>query len=181
MVDKNKIIKAVQELLEAIGEDTNRQGLKDTPDRVARMYEELTCGYNESVEEHLSTRFKVANSDMIIEKNIPFSSLCEHHLMPFFGKVSIAYIPNDEVVGLSKLARCVEVFARHLQIQERMTNEIAESIYKELNAKGVLVLIEAEHTCMTSRGVNKIGTKTVTVKKIGNIDKNEAMQLIMGK
>lgn len=181
MVDKNKIIKAVQELLEAIGEDTNRQGLKDTPDRVARMYEELTCGYNESVEKHLSTRFKVANSDMIIEKNIPFSSLCEHHLMPFFGKVSIAYIPNDEVVGLSKLARCVEVFARRLQIQERMTNEIAESIYKELNAKGVLVLIEAEHTCMTSRGVNKIGTKTVTMKKIGNIDKNEAMQLIMRK
>ena len=181
MVDKNKIIKAVQELLEAVVEETNRQGLKDTPDRVARMYEELTCGYNENVEEHLSTRFKVANSDMIVEKDIPFSSLCEHHLMPFFGKVSIAYIPNDEVVGLSKLARCVEVFARRLQIQERMTNEIAESIYKELNAKGVLVLIEAEHTCMTSRGVNKIGTKTVTVKKIGNIDKNEAMQLIMGK
>lgn len=181
MVDKNKIIKAVQELLEAIGADTNRQGLKDTPDRVARMYEELTCGYNESVEEHLNTRFKVANSDMIVEKDIPFSSLCEHHLMPFFGKVSIAYIPNDEVVGLSKLARCVEVFARRLQIQERMTNELAESIYKELNAKGVLVFIEAEHTCMTSRGVNKIGTKTVTMKKIGNIDKNEAMQLIMGK
>ena len=181
MVDKNKIIKAVQELLEAVGEDTNRQGLKDTPDRVARMYEELICGYNENVEEHLSTRFKVANSDMIVEKDIPFSSLCEHHLMPFFGKVSIAYIPNDEVVGLSKLARCVEVFARRLQIQERMTNEIAESIYKELNAKGVFVLIEAEHTCMTSRGVNKIGTKTVTVKKIGNIDKNEAMQLIMRK
>ena len=94
MVDKNKIIKAVQELLEAVGEDTNRQGLKDTPDRVARMYEELTCGYNESVEEHLSTRFKVANSDMIVEKDIPFSSLCEHHLMPFFGNL-LSFISGE--------------------------------------------------------------------------------------
>ena len=181
MVDRKKIMKAVHELLEAIGEDTNRQGLKDTPERVARMYEELASGYDDSVEKHLSTRFKVANSDIIVEKNIPFSSLCEHHLMPFFGRVSIAYIPNDEVVGLSKLARCVEVFARRLQIQERMTNEIAESIYKELNARGVFVFVEAEHTCMTSRGVNKIGTKTVTVKQIGDIDKKEAMQLIMEK
>lgn len=128
MIDKKKIEEAVTLMLESIGEDPNRPGLVDTPKRVARMYEELAAGYEEDVTKHLSKTFPAQNSEIVIEKDILFYSLCEHHLLPFFGKVHIAYVPNEKVVGISKLARTVEVYARRLQIQEQMTTQIADSI-----------------------------------------------------
>lgn len=169
MVDKEKIENAVRDILIAIGEDPSRAGLIDTPTRVAKMYEEITSGYNDSAKAHLSKVFEEREGRVVIEKDIPFSSTCEHHLMPFFGKVHIAYVSRDKVVGLSKLARTVDVFAKRLQIQERMTREIAEAIYSELNALGVMVVVEAEHTCMTARGVKKIGSKTVTSEILGSV------------
>lgn len=171
-IDKDKIQKAVKMLLEAIGEDPEREGLVDTPKRVANMYEELTGGYYDDEKVHLSKTFDVNAGELVIEKDITFSSMCEHHLMPFFGKISIAYIPSDKVVGLSKLARTVEVFARRLQLQERLTDQIADAIANILNAKGVLVLCEAEHTCMTARGVKKVGSKTLTYAVRGDINEN---------
>lgn len=167
-VDKQKIQEAVRMLLDAIGEDPSREGLVDTPDRVARMYEELTSGYAESASDHLKKVFSEDGSDVVVEKDIAFSSMCEHHLMPFFGKVHIAYIPNGRVAGLSKLARTVEVFARRLQLQERLNAQIADAVYEELGAKGVCVVIEAEHTCMTSRGVKKMGSRTITIAMRGD-------------
>ena len=161
MVDEEKIQKAVTMILEAIGENPEREGLRETPQRVARMYAELTSGYNDSAKTHLSKVFTAENAEGVLEKDITFHSLCEHHMLPFFGKVHIAYIPNGKVVGLSKLARVVETFARRLQIQEQMTNQIADAIDDELSPKGVFVIIEAEHTCMTMRGIKKIGSKTV--------------------
>ncbi len=162
MVDKEKIEAAVKLLLEGIGEDVNREGLVDTPARVARMYEEICGGLEENAEEHLSRTFTSANSEMVLEKDITFYSLCEHHLMPFFGKAHIAYIPDGKVVGLSKLARTVEVFARRPQIQEQLTGQIADAIMEYLKPKGVMVYMEAEHMCMTMRGVKKPGAKTIT-------------------
>ena len=163
MVNKDKIIEGVKLILEGIGEDINREGLIETPDRIARMYEEIFSGLQEDVSVHLKKRFHVEDNQMIMEKDIPFYSMCEHHLLPFFGKVHIAYVPDGEVLGLSKLARCVEVFAKRPQLQERMTAQIADAIMKELNPKGVMVMIEAkEHMCMTMRGVKKPGSKTVT-------------------
>ena len=171
--DKAKIQQAVTMILEAIGEDPKREGLVDTPKRVANMYEELTAGYHDDEKAHLAKTFDVQSTDWVIEKDIYFSSMCEHHLMPFFGKIAIAYVPTDKVVGLSKLARTVEVFARRLQLQERLTNEIADAVMANLNAKAVIVLCEAEHTCMTARGVRKIGSRTVTFAKRGDVDKNQ--------
>lgn len=162
MVDIKKAEEAVRLLLEAIGEDVTREGLVETPRRVAKMYSEILEGREEKASEHLSKVFNVKSSDIVIEKDITFYSMCEHHLLPFFGKAHIAYIPKDKVVGLSKLARTVEVFAKRLQLQEQMTNEIADAIEECLDAKGVIVLIEAEHTCMTMRGVKKPGSKTIT-------------------
>lgn len=164
MVNKDKIIEGVKLILEGIGEDINREGLVETPERIARMYaEEIFSGMNEDVSVHLQKRFHVEDNQMILEKDIPFYSMCEHHLLPFFGKVHIAYVPDGEVLGLSKLARCVEVFAKRPQLQERMTAQIADAIMEELNPKGVMVMIEAnEHMCMTMRGVKKPGTGTVT-------------------
>ena len=169
MVDKQKIEVAVRQILEAIGEDANREGLLDTPARVARMYEEITCGYDMKASEPLSRTFKAEGSSLVIERDIAFSSTCEHHLMPFFGKVHIAYVSDGRVVGLSKLARTVDIYARRLQLQERLTAQIADSIFGELGAKGVMVVIEAEHTCMTARGVKKVGSKTVTSAIRGDI------------
>ena len=163
MVDKEKIRKAVRLLLEGIGEDADREGLKDTPDRVARMYEEIFGGMDEEPEEHLLKTFTADSSDMVVEKDITFYSTCEHHLMPFYGKAHIAYIPDGKVVGLSKLARAVEVYARRPQIQEQMTAQIADAIMEHLQPQGVMVMVEAEHMCMTMRGVKKPGSKTVTV------------------
>lgn len=176
MVDEEKIQKAVTMILEAIGENPEREGLRETPQRVARMYAELTSGYNDSAKTHLSKAFTAENAEVVLEKDITFHSLCEHHMLPFFGKVHIAYIPNGKVVGLSKLARVVETFARRLQIQEQMTNQIADAINDELSPKGIFVIIEAEHTCMTMRGIKKIGSKTVTVATRGEFKDNLQMQ-----
>lgn len=162
MFDRNKVEEAVRLLLEGIGEDVTREGLKETPERVARMYQEILSGMEQSPEEQLSRTFHCDNNDMVIEKDIQFFSSCEHHMMPFFGVVHIAYIPDGKVVGISKLARTVETYARRLQIQEQMTNQIADAIMEYLKPKGVLVMAEAEHMCMTMRGVKKPGTKTVT-------------------
>lgn len=173
MVDKIKVEQAVRLMLEAIGEDVNREGLKDTPERISRMFEEIYSGYDEDASVHLSKVFDLDNesySDMVIEKDITFYSVCEHHMMPFFGKAYIGYIPNGKVVGISKLARTVETFAKRLQIQEKLGSSIAKAISKELNAKGVIVLLEAEHLCMSMRGVKKPGSKTVTIAKCGEFE-----------
>lgn len=177
-IDKEKIQKAVKMILEAIGEDPLREGLVDTPKRVANMYEELASGYGEDEKVHLSKTFAVNTGNIVIEKDISFSSMCEHHLMPFFGKIAIAYIPGERVVGLSKLARTVEVFARRLQLQERLTHQIAQAIMDNLGAKGVIVLCEAEHTCMTSRGVRKVGSKTTTYTVLGDIDETNKLHIL---
>lgn len=161
-MDREKVIKAIEDLLDALGEDRRREGLRDTPRRVADAYSELLSGENKTADEHLCRTFNAESGEMVIEKDIWFSSTCEHHLMPFFGKIAIAYIPDGKVVGLSKLARCVEVFAKRLQLQERLTNQIAKEIMRCLKPKGVFVYCEAEHTCMTCRGVKKAGSATVT-------------------
>lgn len=176
--DKAKIQQAVTMILEAIGEDPTREGLVDTPKRVANMFEELTAGYSDDEKVHLAKTFDVQSTDWVIEKDIYFSSTCEHHLMPFFGKIAIAYVPTDKVVGLSKLARTVEVFARRLQLQERLTNDIAEAVMSNLKAKAVIVLCEAEHTCMTARGVRKVGSKTLTYTVLGDIDETQKNSII---
>ena len=175
--DKEKIEQAIALLLEGLGEDATRVGLKDTPVRVARLYKEVCSGMWDSAAEHLSKRFPVEESGIVLEKDITFYSLCEHHLMPFFGKAHIAYIPNGEVVGLSKLARTVEVFARRLQLQEQLTGQIADAIMQELNPKGVMVQLEAEHLCMTMRGVKKPGSKTVTYACRGEFERRENQEI----
>lgn len=162
MIDKDKIREGIKLILEAIGEDKDREGLLETPDRIARMYEEIFSGIGMDAKEHLSKTFEVSRDDLVLEKDITFYSMCEHHLVPFYGKVHIAYIPNGRVVGLSKLARCVEVYSKKPQLQERLTTDIADSIMDNLKAKGVMVVIEGEHMCMTMRGVKKPGTKTIT-------------------
>lgn len=163
MIDHEKIEKAVRLLLEGIGEDADREGLKDTPDRIARMYEEIFAGMEEEAGPHLSKVFAVDHNEMVLEKDIVFYSTCEHHLMPFYGRAHVAYIPDGRVTGLSKLARTVEVYARRLQIQERMTGQIADAVMEHLAPKGVMVMVEAEHMCMTMRGVRKPGSRTVSV------------------
>ncbi len=176
MVNKEKIKEAVRLLLEGIGEDIDREGLKDTPERVARMYEEIYGGMSEDAGVHLSKTFSADNNEMVIEKDIVFYSTCEHHLMPFYGKAHIAYIPDGKVVGLSKLARTVEVYARRPQIQEKMTKEIADAIMKYLQPKGVMVVLTAEHMCMTMRGVKKPGSQTVTMAARGAFEKEEGLR-----
>lgn len=176
MVDQEKIKEAVKLLLEGIGEDAQREGLLDTPDRIARMYTEIFAGMDEKAEVPLSKVFTVEDSEMVLEKDITFYSMCEHHMMPFFGKAHIAYIPKGKVVGLSKLARTVEVFAKRLQIQERMTGQIADAVMDNLDAEGVMVVVEAEHLCMTMRGVKKPGSKTVSIATRGEFKDNEALQ-----
>ena len=175
-MDQEKIKEAVKLLLEGIGEDVNREGLLETPDRIARMYEEICGGMSENASDHLSRVFTVDHDEMVLEKDIVFYSMCEHHLMPFFGKVHIAYIPNGKVVGLSKLARTVEVYARRLQIQEQMTGQIADAIMGCLSPKGVMVMVEAEHMCMTMRGVKKPGSKTSSIDVRGIFEDNEILQ-----
>ncbi len=167
MFDHEKIEAAVRLLLEGIGEDVNREGLIETPDRIARMYEEICGGMKEDADIHLSKTFTVNSSEMVLEKDITFYSMCEHHLMPFYGKAHIAYIPDGKVVGLSKLARTVEVFARRLQLQEQLTGQIADALMEHMEPKGAMVMIEAEHMCMTMRGIKKPGSQTVTVARRG--------------
>ncbi|MBO5166013.1 MAG: GTP cyclohydrolase I FolE [Lachnospiraceae bacterium] len=175
-MDKAKIEAGVKLILEGIGEDVGREGLLDTPARIARMYEETCAGNSEDAGVHLKKTFSVENSGMVVEKDIVFYSTCEHHMMPFYGKAHIAYIPDGKVVGISKLARTVEVYAKRLQIQERMTGQIADAIMEHLSPKGVMVMLEAEHMCMTMRGVKKPGSKTVTLASRGVFEEDGALK-----
>lgn len=175
-MDKDKIEQAVRLFLEGIGEDINREGLADTPVRISTMCDELFAGMNSNAGEHLCRTFTCDNDDMVIEKDISFYSMCEHHLLPFYGKVYIGYIPDGKVAGLSKLVRTVEVYARRPQIQEKLTSDIADSIMEYLKPKGVIVKIEAEHMCMSMRGVSKPGTTTVTYVSRGIFENDSELR-----
>lgn len=176
MVDKAKIEQAVRLLLEGIGEDITREGLIDTPDRIARMCEEIYGGLGHEADQHLLKQFPVENNEIVLEKDITFYSMCEHHLMPFYGKAHLAYIPNGKVTGLSKLARKVEVYSRRPQIQERLTVQIADALERTLDPKGIMVMLEAEHTCMTMRGIKKPGSKTITTVTRGAFTEDKELQ-----
>jgi GTP cyclohydrolase I len=175
-VDQPRIAAAVREILEAIGEDPDRDGLKNTPSRVARMYAEVCAGLHQDPAEHLSTTFEAGHDEMVMVRDIPLYSLCEHHLIPFLGKAHVAYIPNENgrVTGLSKLARLVDGYAKRPQVQERLTRQVADAIEAELHPQGVLVVIEAEHLCMSMRGVRKAGSSTVTSSVTGIFRDNVA-------
>lgn len=176
MINQEKIKEGVRLLLEGIGEDINREGLQETPDRIVRMCQEIFGGLYEDPGVHLSKVFAVDNEEMVLEKDILFYSTCEHHLLPFYGKAHVAYIPHGKVVGLSKLARTVEVYARRPQIQEQMTGQIADAVMEYLAPKGAMVVIEAEHMCMTMRGIKKPGSKTVTMACRGVFADDEGLQ-----
>lgn len=176
MVDQKKIEEAIRLLLEGIGENPEREGLLETPNRIARMYEELCGGMEQDADEHLKKTFTVDSHEMVIEKDITFYSMCEHHMLPFYGKAHVAYIPNGKVVGLSKIARTVEVYARRLQLQEQMTAQIADALQNSLQPQGVMVMLEAEHMCMTMRGIKKPGSQTVSIAKRGVFEKDEQLQ-----
>ena len=187
-VDTARIERAVHELLEAIGEDPARDGLVKTPHRVAKMYKELFAGLGEHPADHLEVTFAAEHDEMVMVRDIPFASLCEHHLIPFIGQAHVAYIPGEDgrITGLSKLARLVDGYAKRLQVQERMTTEIADAIELALVPRGVLVVVEAEHLCMSMRGVKKSGTSTVTsaVRGLFRSDAStrmEAMQFVRGR
>ncbi len=186
-VDLERIARGVRLILEGIGEDPEREGLQETPRRVAEMYAELTAGMREDPSDLIVPLSGNKHDEMVIVKDISIASLCEHHMAPFVGKVHIAYIPRDgKILGVSKLARLAETFARRLQLQERLTSEIANTLFELLKPLGVMVVIEAEHTCMTLRGVKKSGAKTVTSAVLGGFRKDprtraEAMSLITGK
>lgn len=184
-MNKEKIETAVRMILEAVGEDPEREGLLDTPARVARMYEEIFNGLTQDPGRHLRVQFNTESHDeLVLVKDIPFYSTCEHHLVPFFGRAHIGYIPDGgRVVGLSKLARALEDIARRPQLQERITSTLADIIMKEVNPWGVIVVIEAEHLCMSMRGVKKPGSKTVTSAVRGGFrtdakSRQEALELI---
>ena len=186
-IDLERIEKAVREILIAIGEDPDRDGLARTPRRVAEMYAEIFSGLHEDPSRHLIVTFEANHDEMVMVRDIPFASLCEHHLVPFLGRAHVAYIPAEDgrITGLSKLARLVDGYARRLQVQERMTTEIADAIQGVLSPRGVFVVIEAEHLCMSMRGVKKPGTLTVTssVRGLFRSDpatRAEAMQFIRG-
>ena len=186
-MDLERIAKAVREILEAIGEDPERDGLRDTPERVARMYAEICSGLHEEADTHLAVTFEAGHDEMVMVRDIPLQSVCEHHIIPFIGKAHVAYIPNRDgrVTGLSKLARLVDAYAHRPQVQERLTSQIADEIERVLQPRGVLVVIEAEHLCMSMRGVRKPGASTVTSSVRGLFRDNtatrfEAMRLIDG-
>jgi GTP cyclohydrolase I len=176
MIDQKKIKKAVVMILEAIGEDPTREGLIETPDRIARMYSEIFAGIGETAEVHLSKTFTVKSDDIVIERDIPFYSMCEHHLLPFYGKVHIAYIPNGKVAGLSKLVRTVALYSQRAQLQELLTTQIGEAIMEYLHARGVMVIIEAEHLCMNMRGIKRPGSKTITAMQAGIFKNNRELK-----
>ena len=162
-MDKERIQNAVREILIAVGEDPDREGLLETPKRVANMYEEIFAGLTEDPKQHIELFNEQSNDEMVIVKDIPFYSMCEHHLLPFFGKAHIGYIPSDnKIIGLSKLARIVDNFAKKPQVQERLTSDIADFLNDNLQPKGVAVIMEAEHMCMTMRGARAAGSKTQT-------------------
>ena len=174
-MDKEKIEQAVRLFLEGIGEDPNREGLLGTPDRVARMCSEIYGGLGQDAGQYLHTTFEAKNNELILEKDIDLYSVCEHHLLPFYGKAHIAYIPDGRVAGLSKLARTIEVFAKSPQLQEQLTAQTADALMEHLKPKGVMVVIEAEHMCMTMRGVRKPGTKTLTYVCRGVFENNDEL------
>ena len=187
-VDIERIEAAVTEILSAVGEDPQRDGLVRTPGRVARMYEELFAGFGENPSDHLEVTFAAEHDEMVMVRDIPFASLCEHHMVPFMGRAHVAYIPGSDgrITGLSKLARLVDGYAKRLQVQERMTSQIADAIEAALDPKGVLVVVDAEHLCMSMRGVKKSGTSTVTsaVRGLFRTDTStrfEAMQFVQGR
>jgi len=182
-VDAERIEKAVKEILLAVGEDIEREGLKDTPARVARMYAELLAGMHEDPKEHISSIFTEKYDEVVLLRDIPFYSICEHHLMPFIGQAHVAYLPTGTVLGVSKLARIVDSFARRLQVQERLTEQIADFMMSSLEPKGVAVVLEAAHSCMTIRGIKKPGSVMVTSALRGIFRKdprsrNEVISLI---
>jgi GTP cyclohydrolase IA len=187
-VDTERVTRAVTEILLAIGDDPDRDGLLDTPRRVAAMYEELFSGLADDPSRHLTVTFAADHDEMVMVRDIPFASLCEHHMVPFIGRAHVAYIPGTDgrITGLSKLARLVDGFARRLQVQERMTTQIADAIESALGPRGVLVVVEAEHLCMSMRGVKKPGTLTITssVRGLFRSDpatRAEAMQFVHGR
>ena len=161
-MDQEKIKEGVKLILEGVGEDVTREGLLETPDRIARMYEELFAGLTADASEHLAKTFQVDNNEMVIEKDITFYSMCEHHLLPFYGKAHVAYIPNGYITGLSKIARVVDIYSHRLQVQERMTQQIKDCIQETLHPLGVMVVVEARHMCMQMRGVEKQNSITTT-------------------
>ncbi len=184
-VDQARIAAAVREILEAVGEDPDRDGLLDTPARVARMYAEIFAGLHDSPDRHLKVTFEAEHDEMVMVRDIPIYSACEHHLIPFIGKAHIAYIPGTDgrITGLSKLARLADVYARRPQVQERLTVQIADALVRVLEPRGALVVIEAEHLCMSMRGVRKPGSSTVTsavrgLFKTNDATRFEAMRLI---
>jgi GTP cyclohydrolase IA len=184
-VDEERIRAAVREILLAIGEDPEREGLRETPDRVARMYAELSAGLHRDPREHLRKTFTQKYDEMVLVRDIGFAALCEHHLLPFLGKAHIAYLPNGKIVGLSKLARVVEVLSRRPQVQERMTEELADLLVQQLGARGVGVIVEAAHTCMTIRGVRNPDSVCTTSAMRGGFKDNpstrsEFMSLVYG-
>jgi GTP cyclohydrolase IA len=188
-IDLDRIASAVREILSAVGEDPDRDGLQETPRRVARAYAELLSGYHEDPAAHLDRQFEVDHDELVLVRDIPFSSMCEHHMLPFIGRAHVAYIPGPEgrVTGLSKFARVVDGFARRLQVQERLTVQVADAMVERLGAEGVMVVMEAEHLCMTVRGVGKPGALTTTsavrgLLKTSPATRAEALQLIeMGR
>ncbi len=187
-VDTARIERAIHEILEAMGEDPERDGLLKTPSRVAHMYQELFSGLDEDPCHHLEVTFAAEHDEMVMVRDIPFASLCEHHMVPFMGRAHVAYIPGDDgrITGLSKFARLVDGYARRLQVQERMTTEIADAVERALAPKGVLVVVEAEHLCMSMRGVKKPGTLTITSAVRGQFrtdsaTRAEAMQFLHGR
>ncbi|MCL6471301.1 MAG: GTP cyclohydrolase I FolE [Firmicutes bacterium] len=187
-MDKEKIQQGVRLILEGIGEDLEREGLRDTPRRVAAMYEEILSGMTQNPIEVLGVTFGEDHDEMIMVRDIPLYSVCEHHMMPFIGKAHVAYIPSEDgrITGISKLARIVDVFAKRLQVQERLTTQIADALVEALNPLGVMVVVEAEHLCMTMRGVKKPGAVTVTSAVRGQFRKRtaarmEALSLINGR
>ena len=186
MIDKKKIEQAVLTIIEAIGEDPKREGLKGTPRRIAEMYSELFVGLSVDPKEELAIGFDEGHHEMVILRDIPFYSMCEHHLLPFFGMAHVGYIPKGRIVGASKLARAVEILAKRPQLQERLTSQIAEAVVEALAPNGVGVVIEAEHMCMTLRGVKKPGSKIVTSAMRGLFRTNPAtraefMSLVQGR
>jgi GTP cyclohydrolase I len=187
-MDLERISKAVREILEAIGEDPDRDGLLDTPERVARMYAEICSGLHEQVDTHLAVTFEAGHDEMVMVRDIAMQSICEHHLIPFIGRAHVAYIPGEDgrITGISKLARLVDALARRPQVQENLTVQVADEIDRTLQPRGVMVVIEAEHLCMTMRGVRKPGSTTVTSAVRGLFrssvaTREEAMRFIVGQ
>ncbi len=175
-MDTEKIEQGVRMILEGIGEDPDREGLLKTPSRVAKMYEEIFAGLTQNPSEHFETLFDEHHEEMVLVKDIPFYSMCEHHLVPFVGLAHVAYIPapDGHICGLSKLARLVEVYAKRPQVQERLTSQVADTLIEELHPQGVIVVIEAEHMCMSMRGVKKPGARTTTSAVRGVFEKSDA-------